>query len=56
MGGAGGGMSRRGVRLEEASAVACEPLSRGKDSGRLWGKTLARKAVYNAEKEGEAWA
>ena len=55
-GGAGGGMSRRGVRLEEASAVACEPLSRGKDSGRLWGKTLARKAVYNAEKEGEAWA
>ena len=55
--GVGSGMSRRGVHLEEeASATACEPLSRGKDSGRLWGKTLARKAVYNAEKEGEAWA
>ena len=41
--GVGSGMSRRGVHLEEeASATACEPLSRGKDSGRLWGTTLAR--------------
>lgn len=36
-GGRGWIMSRKGVQLEEeTSAMACEPLSRGKDSGRLW--------------------
>ena len=36
-GGGGWIMSRKGVQLgEETSAMACEPLSRGKDSGRLW--------------------
>ena len=35
-GGRGWIMSRKGVQLEEeTSAMACGPLSRGKDSGRL---------------------
>lgn len=32
--------------------MACEPLSRGKDSGRLWGTTPARTTLFGRGQEG----